>query len=65
MDKITNLTKYKLKKQPLVFSVIFKVDDEACYFSAKGIGDSQEERLRLVLVLEGAAKALRQGTFQF
>ena len=65
MDKVTHLNKFKLKKHPQVFSVTFKYDGEACYFSAEGIGNSPRERLKLAVAMEGAAKALRRGIFRF
>jgi hypothetical protein len=57
---VSSLSKFRLKKNPVRYSVEFTHDETGCSFTANGVNDTPHDRLRLAEVLENAARSIRE-----
>ena len=59
MTKITSLTERRLKKEPVLYTVVFRHGNDGFSFVVHDIQDTQKDRLAVARDLEEAAKSLK------
>jgi len=58
LGKIVNLSQFRLKKEPVRYTIEFTHDERGFYFWVRDTPDDKENRIAIAADLEAAAKSL-------